>query len=179
MALTEQDLQTVQAAYPESRLELRGGTIIVMSPSDHASEAIVLELAARLHEWVRPRKLGFVTASSAGFCLPNGDIVAPDVSFVAKERMRVSPRHYADVVPNLVVEVKSPSDRIRDLEEKLTLLREFGAQAALLIDPDKHTVEVDVEGQPRRRLTDVDTLELPLVLPGWSMRVSELWPEDL
>lgn len=179
MALTERDLLTIQAAYPNSRLELRDGKIIVMSPSDDLSEAIVLMLAARLHEWVKPRKLGFVLTSSAGFRLPNGDVVAPDVSLVLKERMRIPPRHYADVVPHLVVEVKSPTDRVAELEEKLSLLRSFGAQALLLIDPDERTVKVDVIGQPTRTLADADILDLSALLPGWSMRVSELWPEPL
>lgn len=117
--------------------------------------------------------------SSAGFRLPNGDVTAHDVSFVAKERMQIPPRHYADAVPNLVVEIRSPSDRVAELEEKLSLLRSFGAQAALLIDPDDHTIKVDAEGQPLCRLTDADMLGLPGLLPGWSMRVSELWPEPL
>lgn len=179
MALTERDLAEVQAVYRDNRVELRDGKIIIMSPSGDFSEAVAFELAARLREWVRPRKLGFVLTSSAGFRLPNGDVIAPDVSFVAKGRMRIPPRHYADVVPNLVVEVKSPSDRIAELEEKLTLLRSFGAQAALLIDPDERTVKVDADGQPPSTITDADMLDLPGVLPGWSMPVSELWPEEL
>jgi Uma2 family endonuclease len=179
MALTERDLLTIQAAYPNSRLELRDGKIIVMSPSDYMSEAIVARLTRRLLDWVEPRKLGFVVTSSAGFRLPNGDVLAPDVSFVAKERMRIPPRDYADVVPNLVVEVKSPSDRVAELGEKLSLIRSFGAQAALLIDPDERTVKVDTDDQPPRTLTDADMLDLPGLLPGWSMPVSELWPQQL
>lgn len=178
MALTEKDVLTVQAAYPNSRVELRDGKIIVMSPSDHTSDVIVMRLGTRLQNWVEPRKLGFVGASSAGFHLPNGDLVAPDISYVSKERMRNSPRRFAQVVPELAVEIKSPSDRVQELEEKLSLLRSLGAQATLLIDPDQHTVRVDANDQPARTLTDVDTLELPALLPGWSMRVSELWPEE-
>jgi Uma2 family endonuclease len=179
MALTEQDLLKVQDAYPDCRLELRDGKIIVMSPSDCVSEAVVLELAARLREWVRPRKLGFVLTSSAGCRLPNGDVVAPDVSYVARERMSSLPRGYGNVVPNLVVEVKSPSDRIADLDEKLSLLRSFGAQVTLLIDPDERTVKIEAEGLAPRTLTDSDMVEIPTLLPGWSMQVSELWPEPL
>ena len=179
MALTEQDLLTVQAAYPNSRFELRDGKIIVTSPSDFTSEVIVARLSRRLSDWVEPRKLGFVVTSSAGFRLPNGDIIEPDVAYVSKERMRVSPRAYAHVVPDLAVEVKSPTDRVAELEEKLSLLRSLGARAALLIDPDERTVNVDVGDQPQRTLTDIDVLEFPELLPGWSLRVSELWPEQL
>ena len=179
MALTERDLITVQAAYPNNRVELRDGKIIIMSPSGNMSEAIVAQLVRHLLNWVEPRKLGFVFGSSAGFRLPNGDIVAPDVSYVAKDRMRIPPRLFGRVVPNLVVEVKSPSDRLSELEEKLDLLRSSGAQTSLLIDLDDRTVVVVAEDQPRRSLGDADVLELPSLLPGWSVRVSELWPEPL
>jgi Uma2 family endonuclease len=179
MALTEKDLLTVQAACPDNRVELRDGKIIVMSPSDHVSEVIVARLVARLQNWVEPRDLGFIATSSAGFHLPNGDVVAPDITYVSRQRMQTSPRGYAHVVPDLVVEVKSPSDRIAELEEKLALLRSLGAQASVLIDPDEHTVVVEANDQPRRTLMDADALEFPALLPGWSMPVSELWPKPL
>lgn len=179
MALTEQDLRTVQAAYPNARLELRDGKIIVMSPSGFASEEVAALLTARLVSWVYPRKLGRVATSSAGFRLPNGDIISPDVSFVARERMRISPDNFADVVPNLAVEVKSPSDRISELADKLALLRSLGAQSTLLIEPVERTVIVNAEGESQRVLVDGDALELPEILPGWSMPVSELWPQEL
>src|ERR1017187_7607538 len=115
MALTERDLLTVQAAYPNSRLELRDGKIVVMSPSGDICENVVARLCRRLGNWVEPRELGFVFTSSAGFRLPNGDVIAPDTSYVAKERMQTPSRGFADCVPNLVVEVKSPSDRVREL----------------------------------------------------------------
>ena len=179
MALTERDLLTVQRAYPNGRLELRDGKIIITGPSGCQSDAIAFELAARLREWAKPRKLGFVVGSSAGFRLPNGDVVAPDVSYIAKERMRFPPHDFVNGAPNLVAEVKSPTDRAGELEEKLSVVRSLGTQTAWLIDPDEKTVKVDAGGQPPRTLTDADMLDLPELLPGWSMRVSELWPEPL
>ena len=179
MALTEKDLLTVQAAYPGNRVELRDGKIIIMSPSGHAPEVIVARLTARLQNWIEPRGLGFVATSSAGFHLPNGDVIAPDVSYVSKRKMPVSPPGFAHVVPDLVVEVKSPSDRIAELEAKLSLVRTLGAEVTWLIDPEKRTVTVDADGQAPFLVTDIDVLELPTLLPGWSMRVSELWPPRL
>jgi Uma2 family endonuclease len=176
MALTERDLIAVQAVYPDNRVELRDGKIIVMSPSDHKSEVIAARLVTHLQNWVGPRDLGFVATSSAGFFLPNGDVLAPDVSYVSKKRMSITPRAYARVVPELAVEVKSPSDRVSEIQEKLAVFRSLGAEATLLIDPDEGTVRVNVDGQPEVMLTDADTIELPHLLPGWSMRVSELWP---
>jgi Uma2 family endonuclease len=179
MALTERDLIRVQAANPDCRVELRDGKVIVMSPCGSYADAVTTRLIGRLEPFVRDRKLGFVFGSSGGFKLPNGDIIGPDVSFVSREIMRTVPRRFAQVVPNLAVEVRSPSDRVRELEEKLSMLRDLGTQATLLIDPDARTVTLDVIGDSRRVLADEDVLQLPMLLPGWSMRVSELWPEPL
>lgn len=179
MALTERDLIRIQAANRDCRVELRDGKVIVMSPCGSYEDAVAAELVGRLQPFVRERKLGFVFGSSGGFKLPNGDIVGPDLSFVSRELMRTVPRRFAQVVPNLAVEVRSPSDRIRELEEKLSMLRDQGAQATLLIDPDARTVTLDVIGESRRVLIEEDLIELPALLPGWSMRVSELWPETL
>jgi Uma2 family endonuclease len=178
MALTERDLIRIQAANRDSRVELRDGKVIVMSPCGPYADAVTTGLLVRLAPFVQDHKLGFVFGSSGGFNLPNGDIIGPDVSFVSRELMRTIPRRFAHVVPNLVVEVKSPSDRIRELEEKLSMVRDLGAQATMLIDPDARTVTLDVIGAQRRVLVDDDLIELPTLLPGWSLRVSQLWPES-
>jgi Uma2 family endonuclease len=73
------------AAYPDHRMELVKGNIIVMSPSGYESDEVAAGMIAQLHNWVRPRKLGRVAASSAGFRLPNSDLRAPDASFVRAE----------------------------------------------------------------------------------------------
>lgn len=178
MALTERDLLRVQAANPECRVELRDGKIIVMSPSSYGSDAVATRLAILLGRFVLERKLGVVTGSSAGFRLPNGDIVSPDLSFVSTNRLHsIEPNHFANLAPDLAVEVRSPSDRVRELEEKLGMLREFGAKATMLVDPKARTVTLDAGEAPRRVLANADLLELPDLLPGWSIRVSELWLE--
>jgi Uma2 family endonuclease len=176
MVLTERELLKVQQANPACRVELRDGRIIIMSPSGALSEVIAVMLASRLNAWVHPKRLGYILGSNGGFRLPNGDIIAPDVSFVTRDRLPTLPGGFADAVPNLAVEVKSPSDRIRELEEKLGLLRELDAQITWLIDPDQRTVAVHELGHAQL-LKDGDTLHLTALLPGWSMQVQDLWPD--
>ncbi len=110
MLLTTQDLQQMQSAYPDYRLELVDGEIIVMSPSGYESDEVAAEFVRQLGNWVKPKKLGRVTASSAGFNLPDSNTRSPDVSFVKAERLKKSPRSFADLAPDLMVEVKSPTD---------------------------------------------------------------------
>ena len=112
MPLTVEDLKRFQQRHPDHRLELVDGAIIVMSPSGYESDETAAEIIAQLRNWVRPRKLGRVTASSAGFKLPNvgEDVRAPDASFVKAERLRRTTEDFANLVPDLIFEVRSKTD---------------------------------------------------------------------
>jgi Uma2 family endonuclease len=119
--------------------------------------------------------------------LPNGDLLSPDVSFVSRERLKRNPRTYLSVVPELIVEIKSSSDRVRELEEKIALFLRQGVQIGILIDPDKHTVSVyhlvlttddDREAALPQGTTlrDGDVLTLPELFPGWEVPITNFWP---
>ena len=81
------------------------GKIIIMGPSDIVSSEIGAELVRLLGNWVKPRKVGRVFESSGGFILPNSDLRVADVSFVAAHRLKQSKRYFAELVPDLVVEI--------------------------------------------------------------------------
>lgn len=178
MQLAQRDLETFQARYPDHRLELVNGKIIVMSPSGYESDEVAAEAIRRLGNWVRPRRLGRVAASSAGFRLPNAnqDVRAPDASFVLAERLRQSPRSFAELAPDLMVEVKSPTDSIEELASKIVDFLALGTQVGLLIDPETQTVTVYRVGQLALTLSNGDVLTVPDVLPGWEMPIEDLWP---
>jgi Uma2 family endonuclease len=125
---------------------------------------------------VEPRKLGHIIGSSAGFQLPNGDVFAARISFFSRERLKRVPRTYPELVPDLVVEIKSAFDRLAPLQEKIQRFLDLGARIGLLIDPDAQTVIVH---RPIREVTvlgDKDKLTVPELLPEWELAVSELWP---
>lgn len=174
MSLNVQDLEQMQVAYPDYRLELVDGSIIVMSPSGYESEEVGTEFAALLRNWVRPRKLGRIVGSSAGFRLPNSDLRAPDVSFVRAERLKRSTEDYAELVPDLVVEVKSKTDSLEKLREKIQEFISLGSQVGILINPKTRTLEVYGSGETLI-LKDGDILTLPDLLPGWKVEISEIW----
>jgi len=113
MTLTVKDLEKLQTEHPDYGMELIHGEIIVMSPSGYESEEIASEFSRQLGNWTKPRQLGRVTGSNTDFVLPNSDTRAPDVSFVAAERLRIAPRSFAELAPDLMVEVKSPTDSIK------------------------------------------------------------------
>jgi len=189
MAISFQDVERLQGLYPDYQIELREGKIIIMSPSDIVSSEIGARLIAQLSIYMYNHNLsGRILESSAGFRLSNGDLLAPDVSFVSRERLKKSPRSYASVMPELIVEIKSSSDRIRELEEKIAVFLSQGVQVGILINPDTHTVSVyrssglseDTEGSPaisqKTMLHDADTLTISELFPGWEMPIASLWP---
>ena len=180
--LTVADLEQVQVILSEAhldyQLELVDGKIIVMGASDIISSEIGAELVRLLGNWVKPRKLGRVFESSGGFILPNSDLTAPDVSFVAADRLKQSKRYFGELVPDLVVEIKSQSDRIKPLKEKLLSFIEHGAKVGILIAPDKCTVTIYRPAAELIVLRDGDMISIPELLPGWEVPVADLWPID-
>ncbi|MEG4404833.1 Uma2 family endonuclease [Microcoleus sp. MON2_D5] len=180
--LTVADLEELQGILSEAhldyQLELVDGKIMVRGPSDIVSSEIGLEFGSLLRNWVKPRKLGRVFESSGGFILPNSNLTAPDVSFVVADRLKQSKRYFAELVPDLVVEIKSQSDRLKPLREKILSFLELGAKVGILIDPDKRTVTIYTPTAEPVVLRDGDMISIPELLPGWEVAVTELWPID-
>jgi Uma2 family endonuclease len=190
MSISFHDVERLQALYPENQVELREGRLTIMSPSDGISGSVGIHFSRLLANWVYDHKLGEVLDASTGFRLPNGDLLSPDVSFVSRARMKHITRSYLAVVPELVVEIKSSSDRVRELEEKIALFLRQGVQVGILIDPDKRrvmiyrgegTVADDDAGQIAMQKTVLqgdDVLTIPDLFPGWEAKITDFWPID-
>jgi Uma2 family endonuclease len=188
MAITFHDVERLQTLYPNHKIELKEGKLIIMSPSDSVSGEIGVQFSTLLNLWVREHRLGRVFDASTGFRLPNGDLLSPDVSFVSKERLKHNPRTYPTVVPELVVEIKSSHDRVHTLEEKIALFLSQGVKVGLLIDPDTQTVSIyrpqrssaitegEVAFPQSTTIRNGETLSIPELFPGWEVLVVSLWP---
>lgn len=163
---TEDDLR----ATPRDgrKYELVDGEIRV-SPGGGRHSLVSLKLAARLLGFVTERAAGYAFDSSMGFRLPAGNVRSPDVSFVAAGRFDADtpPDDFADLAPDLAVEVLSPSERPRHILDKVGEYLEAGVRLVWVIDPRKAKAIV------YRSLTDVTelgadgTLDGGEVLPGF------------
>src|SRR5256712_10589770 len=115
-------------------------------PAGSPHGSIGAALGAVLGPFVRDRNLGKCFDSSQGFELPSGDTVEPDYSFVATERWRAMPPpvegRFLRVVPDLVVEILSPSTAAVDRGEKKDVYERNGAREYWLIDPRARTLLV-------------------------------------
>jgi len=177
-SLTIKDLERLSAQYPDYRMELVGGEIIVMSPSGLESDEVAAAIIAQLSNWVRPRQLGRVTASSAGFQLPNADVRAPDASFILAEKLKQTTQDFAKLVPDLIFEVKSKSDSLTKLRQKIQDFLTLGTQVGVLVDPRTRTMEVYRPDLERVVLHDGDILTVPELLPGWELPVADVWAPE-
>ena len=178
ITLTRKDLEKFQTEHPDYRMELVDGNITIMSPSGYQSDEVAAEVVRVLGNWTRPRKLGRVTASSAGFELPNSDVRAPDVSFVLAERMKISPLSFAELAPDLMVEVKSPTDSLSALRKKIQNFLSQGTKVGILINLEKHRIEIYRPAEEVVVLGDGDILSIPDLLPGFEVAVSDLWSPE-
>ncbi len=181
-SLTVEDLERMQTQMPDYQMELVNGEVIVMSPSGLEPDEIAVEIAAQIRNWVRPRKLGRVAGSSAGFKLPNatGDVRAPDCSFIWASRLRRTTQSFAQLVPDLAFEVVSKSDSLESQRQKVRGYLALGMVVGVVVDFRTRTVEVFRPGQqdPVQVLRDGDVLTLPDLLPGWEMEVESIWAPE-
>ena len=129
MTLTINNVEKIEQILKDDdndyQIELQEGNILIMGPSDIESSEIGAELIRLLGNWIKPRKLGRIFDSSGGFIMPNTDLRAPDVSFVSAQRLKRTVRDFGNLVPDLVVEIKSKTDRVAKLEDKLKLFLEL------------------------------------------------------
>lgn len=175
-------VQTVSANDPY-HYELLEGFVVREPPAGWPHGEIEGEVVARLKSFPEARRLGRVFASSQGFELPTGDTVEPDASFVSAERWRALAhpvQGFPPVVPDLVVEILSPSTRRIDQEQKKRIYERNGVREYWLIDPRLEGVRFLVlkgrKFDEDRLLSGGDILRSH-VLPGLEIPVAELFPE--
>ncbi|MBI4632187.1 MAG: Uma2 family endonuclease [Chloroflexi bacterium] len=162
------------------RYELAKGKLISMSPPGFEHGLIVMYIAGALHTYARSKKLGKVFAAETGFRLSrNPDTVrAPDAAFVSKDRLPTDkPKSYADLAPDLVVEVVSPSDDPDEVQEKIEDYLDAGVKAVWVVYPKTQSVTVyhSLNDVHVLRINDVLTAEH--ILPGFSLPVSQVFEE--
>lgn len=154
------------------------GELIVMSPAGADSSRRNMDLGAQLWAWNRAAGLGVAFDSSAGFTLPNGAVRGPDAAWVSRERWDpLSPEDrekFAHVCPDFVAELRSRSDPIKSLRQKMREYVDQGARLAWLIDPVTRTVEIYRPGRRVERLQSPATLSGEDVLPGFILDLGDI-----
>ena len=161
------------------RGELIRGVLCETMPTGQEHGEIVMNLGILLGNFIKPRKLGRLTASDAGVWLERAPdtVREPDIAFFSVEKMPPGVRvtGYSEIVPDLVVEIASPSDSRREVNDKALMWLGFGVRLVWVVNPDTRTVDVHRQGHGVTRLTENDRLGGLDVLPGFTCAVSEMF----
>jgi Uma2 family endonuclease len=170
--LTDRLFLRLCAANPDLRLERTAcGELIIMPPAGSDAGGRNLKVTQQLANWVEASGLGIAFDSSTGFTLPNGAVRSPDASWVARDRWDAltaeEQKGFAPLCPDFVIERRSPSDRLGDVQEKMREYRSQGARLGWLINPKRKRVAIYRPGRRVEMLTAPATLSGDDVLPGF------------
>jgi Uma2 family endonuclease len=180
--LTDQQVFELCQANREWRIERNAqGELIAMPPVGGATSEENAEITRQLGNWARTHGGGRTFDSSAGFVLPDGAIRSPDAAWVRTTRLEsLTPaqrKGFVPLCPDFVIELKSPSDSLGALQEKMEEYIRNGAQLGWLLDPEARRVYVYRPGAPVEGLDHPTTLAGDdRVLPGFTLDLSEVWP---
>jgi Uma2 family endonuclease len=166
----------------QNRYELLNGRVVMTPPAAWPHGESEVDVLVPIATHVRAHGLGRVFGSSQGFELPSGDTVAGDATFVSNERWQAAspvPGKFLRVVPDLVVEILSPSTQSRDRGEKKAIYERNGVREYWLVDNRARRVQHFVlEGGRFHAGTtfEEDQAVASVVLPGLTVPVRALFP---
>ncbi len=179
-AMTDDAFAELLSLNEELRFEVdEAGRLIIMGSGAWISSSVVMMIGAQFQNWADQGGGGVVTGEGGYIQVSELGRRAPDVAWASAERAaQMSPtrRGPGQVVPDLIVEIRSPSDRLRVLQEKMEMWITRGARLAWLIDPDRTTVHIYRPGQPPEVLTKPQSLSGEDVAPGLTVDLTRIWP---
>jgi Uma2 family endonuclease len=155
------------------------GELLIMPPAGGETSHRNAKITVRLGVWAERDGTGLIFDSSGGFTLPNSAMRAPDAAWIERSRWeQLSPEQrgkFAPICPDFVLELRSPSDRLRDVQDKMVEYLANGARLGWLLDPGPRQVHVYRPNAPVERLTAPATLAGDPVLPGFVLNLGEIW----
>ncbi|HKY44738.1 MAG TPA: Uma2 family endonuclease [Pyrinomonadaceae bacterium] len=178
--VTPEQFEELCSEYTDLRLELTStGELIVMPPTGFETGARNANLTYQLMAWTIKDGSGICGDSNTGYTLPNGAIRSPDASWVKREKPDSLTDHererFGPFCPDFVVELRSPTDRLTQLRDKMVEYMENGASLGWLIDPLKRRVYVYQPNCEPVVLVDPLTVSADPLLPGFTLNVTDLW----
>ncbi|MBD2012740.1 Uma2 family endonuclease [Microcoleus sp. FACHB-53] len=168
-------------ANQDLQLELTAtGEVIIMPPTFPWTGKQNFGIIAQLGAWIERTGLGFGFDSSTGFTLPNSAIRSPDASWVSNERWEAlsetqQKEEFSPLSPDFVVELRSSSDSLKKLQQKMQEYIDNGVRLGWLIDSTTKQVEIYRLGQDVEVLQSPATLSGEGVLPGFVLDLGKVW----
>jgi Uma2 family endonuclease len=159
------------------------GEIIITSPTGSETGNWNSEFNGELGIWNRKHQLGKTFDSSAGFKLPNGATYGPDAAWIRLEKWNAltpdEKKKFAPIVPDFIMELRSPSDRLESIQEKIAEFMERGCLMAWLIDPEAQQTTVYRADGSETTVLFAEVLSGEDVLPWFRVQLGELFEQTL
>ncbi len=161
--------------------ELVRGEVTTLPPANPWHGDAASEIGFVLQAFIRQHKLGHTYAAETGFWIESDPdtVRAPDFAFLSFERLpgRSPERWPEGLVPDLVVEVMSPSESAREVREKMEQWIRAGVRLGIAAHPRTRSLDFYRPAAEVQRLGPEALLDGGDVLPGFSCRVADLLPE--
>lgn len=153
--MSDEEFERFCLANPDLRIERNSNLeISIMSPVSTEFSYPGSAVTAQLFNWSIVDNRGLAFDSSAGFALRDNSILSPDASWVSKERWfalsSAEREKFAHICPDFVIEIRSETDRMKVLKNKIQVWLTNGAKLAWLIDPIDEATCIFQPGKPER-----------------------------
>ena len=153
--------------------------IYIMAPTGFETSNFNADIVTDLNVWNRKKKKGKVSDSSGGFFLPDGSMLSPDASWTSNEKLstvtKKQIKQFLPVCPNFIIELKSQSDSIRYLKNKMLKWIENGCELAWLIIPEKQEAHIYRSNGSIEIIKGFDKkISGENILPGFELNLSML-----
>ena len=181
LKLNDEQFEQIVRANPEWNFEQTAeGEIVIVPPTGGTSSNRNSSLTGQLNLWVEMNpRLGEDFDSNVLFVLPSGAKRSPDASWVRREAWDALSQKqqdgYVPLCPDFVVELRSPTDSLEELQAKMREYMDNGALLGWLIDPLTRQVEIYRQRQPQEVLQAPQNLSGEDVLPGFVLRLDRIW----
>jgi Uma2 family endonuclease len=179
LTVTPEQFDLLCVDNPDLRLELTPNReLIVMAPAGGESSRRNGDLFLEVGMWNRQTNLGEAFDSSGGydFTALGGGKPAPDVSWIEKSRLEgVNIVGFIPIVPDFVIELRSATDNLKPLQDKMREYQRLGVRLGLLVDPQNKQVEIYRPGQEPEILAAPTEIDCGEVMPGFVLSMSRIW----
>jgi Uma2 family endonuclease len=159
------------------------GELIVMPPTGGETGSQNVEITFQVQLWTRGDQTGVAFDSSTGFKLPNGATRSPDAAWVRRSRLtgltREQKQKFLPLCPDFVIELRSPTDNLQAVLDKMQEYLDNGAQLAWLLDPRTRRVHVYLPQRSPEILEAPSTVSADPLLPGFVLDLQKIWEPDL
>lgn len=155
------------------------GELVIIPPTEWETGDRNSEIGMQLRAWAKKIGGGRVVDSSTGYRMPNSAIRSPDASWVSQKRLEeILPQQrkkYLPLCPDFVVELKSPTDNLADLQEKMQEWIDNGAQLAWLIEPESKRVYVYRPNANIEILENTNSISGEPLLENFVLDLTQIW----